>query len=88
MGAELVARGHAVELSSASAAGRWATEKHSISATLGNRGLDLCYARAMKPYLTVAGMLEVFSKTALPTESSHISVLSFRSKILNLHTEI
>ncbi|XP_028158849.1 mitochondrial import receptor subunit TOM40 homolog 2-like [Ostrinia furnacalis] len=59
LGAEVVARGHAVELSSASGAGRWATEDQSLSATLGNRGLDLCYARALKPYLTVAAMLEV-----------------------------
>lgn len=59
LGAEIVARGHAIELSSASGAGRWANEEQSISATLGNRGLDLCYARAIKPYLTVAAMLEV-----------------------------
>lgn len=62
LGAEIVARGHTVELSSASGAGRWATEDQSISATLGNRGLDLCYARAIKPYLTVAAMLEVREK--------------------------
>lgn len=59
LGAEIVARGHTSELSSASGAGRWATEKYSLSATLGNRGLDLCYARAIKPFLTVAAMLEV-----------------------------
>lgn len=59
LGAEVVARGHAAELSSASGAGRWGNENHSVSATLGNRGLDLCYARAIKPYLTVAAMLEV-----------------------------
>ncbi|CAH0405257.1 unnamed protein product [Chilo suppressalis] len=59
LGAEVVARGHAVELSSASGAGRWATEDQSISATLGNRGLDLCYARVIRPFLTVAAMLEV-----------------------------
>ncbi|XP_030025212.2 mitochondrial import receptor subunit TOM40 homolog 1 [Manduca sexta] len=59
LGAEIVARGHTAELSSASGAGRWAVEDHSISATLGNRGLDLCYAKAIKPYLTVAAMLEV-----------------------------
>ncbi|XP_072941338.1 mitochondrial import receptor subunit TOM40 homolog [Epargyreus clarus] len=59
LGAEIVARGQASELSSASGAGRWATENHSLSATLGNRGLDLCYARAIKPFLTVAAMLEV-----------------------------
>lgn len=59
LGAEVVARGHSAELSSVSAAGRWFSESHSVSATLGNRGLDLCYARAIKPYLTVAAMLEV-----------------------------
>ncbi|KAM3967886.1 mitochondrial import receptor subunit TOM40 homolog 2-like [Aphomia sociella] len=59
LGAEIVARGHAAELSSASGAGRWVGEDHSVSATLGNRGLDLCYARVIKPYLTVAAMLEV-----------------------------
>lgn len=59
LGAEIVARGHTAELSSASGAGRWVNENHSISATLGNRGIDLCYARAIKPYLTVAAMLEV-----------------------------
>ncbi|XP_059051184.1 mitochondrial import receptor subunit TOM40 homolog [Achroia grisella] len=59
LGAEVVARGHAAELSSASGAGRWVGEDHSVSATLGNRGLDLCYARVLKPYLTVAAMLEV-----------------------------
>ncbi|XP_026738982.1 mitochondrial import receptor subunit TOM40 homolog [Trichoplusia ni] len=59
LGAEIVARGHSAELSSASGAGRWYNEDHSVSATLGNRGLDLCYARAIKPYLTVAAMLEV-----------------------------
>ncbi|KAI8438716.1 hypothetical protein MSG28_011129 [Choristoneura fumiferana] len=59
LGAELVARGQATELSSASGAARWASDDHSVSATLGNRGLDLCYARAIKPYLTVAAMLEV-----------------------------
>ncbi|KAJ0182399.1 hypothetical protein K1T71_001768 [Dendrolimus kikuchii] len=59
LGAEIVARGHTAELSSASCAGRWANDNHSVSATLGNRGLDLCYARALKPYLTVAAMLEV-----------------------------
>ncbi|XP_038207728.1 mitochondrial import receptor subunit TOM40 homolog 2-like [Zerene cesonia] len=59
LGAEIVARGYGAELSSASGAGRWANDDHSISATLGNRGLDLCYARALKPFLTVAAMLEV-----------------------------
>ncbi|XP_046962622.1 mitochondrial import receptor subunit TOM40 homolog [Vanessa cardui] len=59
LGAEVVARGQAVELSSASAAARWVSEDHSVSATLGNRGLDLCYAKAIKPFLTVAAMLEV-----------------------------
>ncbi|XP_013197056.1 mitochondrial import receptor subunit TOM40 homolog 1 [Amyelois transitella] len=59
LGAEIVARGQATELSSASGAGRWVSDEHSISATLGNRGLDLCYARVITPYLTVAGMLEV-----------------------------
>ncbi|XP_053622655.1 mitochondrial import receptor subunit TOM40 homolog [Plodia interpunctella] len=59
LGAEIVARGQATELSSASGAGRWVSDEHSISATLGNRGLDLCYARVITPYLTIAGMLEV-----------------------------
>ncbi|KAF9421406.1 hypothetical protein HW555_002621 [Spodoptera exigua] len=59
LGAEVVARGQSAELSSASGAGRWISEDHSISATLGNRGLDLCYARDIKPFLTVAAMLEV-----------------------------
>ncbi|XP_026497881.2 mitochondrial import receptor subunit TOM40 homolog [Vanessa tameamea] len=59
LGAELVARGQAVELSSASGAARWVSDDHSVSATLGNRGLDLCYAKAIKPFLTVAAMLEV-----------------------------
>ncbi|XP_034835963.1 mitochondrial import receptor subunit TOM40 homolog [Maniola hyperantus] len=59
LGAEVVARGAASELSSASAAARWSGEDHSVSATLGNRGLDLCYARAVKPFLTMAAMLEV-----------------------------
>lgn len=59
LGAEVVARGQVAEVSSASGAGRWVTENHSISATLGNRGLDLCYARNIKPFLTVAAMLEV-----------------------------
>ncbi|XP_032529037.1 mitochondrial import receptor subunit TOM40 homolog 1-like [Danaus plexippus] len=59
LGAEVVARSHAAELSSASGAARWAAEHHSVSATLGNRGLDLCYARNIKPFLTVAAMLEV-----------------------------
>ncbi|CAK1540172.1 unnamed protein product [Leptosia nina] len=59
LGAEIVARGHTADVSSASGAGRWANEDHSISATLGNRGLDLCYARAIKPFLTVAALLEV-----------------------------
>ncbi|CAH2236365.1 mitochondrial import receptor subunit TOM40 homolog 2-like [Pararge aegeria] len=59
LGAEVVARGQASELSSASGAARWVGEDHSVSATLGNRGLDLCYARAIKPFLTVSAMLEV-----------------------------
>ncbi|XP_021192465.2 mitochondrial import receptor subunit TOM40 homolog [Helicoverpa armigera] len=59
LGAEVVARGHSAELSSASGAGRWVYEDHSVSATLGNRGLDLCYARDIRPFLTVAAMLEV-----------------------------
>ncbi|XP_023946779.2 mitochondrial import receptor subunit TOM40 homolog 1-like [Bicyclus anynana] len=59
LGAEVVARGQASELSSLSAAARWSGDKHSVSATLGNRGLDVCYARDIKPYLTVSSMLEV-----------------------------
>ncbi|KAL4716920.1 hypothetical protein ACJJTC_012731 [Scirpophaga incertulas] len=59
LGAEVVARGHSVELSSASGAARWSTEEQTVSVTLGNRGLDLCYARAIRPYLNVAAMLEV-----------------------------
>ncbi|KAJ8736196.1 hypothetical protein PYW08_006852 [Mythimna loreyi] len=59
LGAEVVARGHSTEVSSASGAGRWASGDHALSATLGNRGLDLCYARDIKPFLTVAAMLEV-----------------------------
>ncbi|XP_050666758.1 mitochondrial import receptor subunit TOM40 homolog 1-like [Leptidea sinapis] len=59
LGAEIVARGNTAELSSASGAGRWTTDEHTVSATLGNRGLDVCYARVVKPFLTVAAMLEV-----------------------------
>ncbi|CAK1602246.1 unnamed protein product [Parnassius mnemosyne] len=59
VGAEVVARGRVAEVSAASAAARWAGEQHSLSGTLGNRGLDLCYARALRPYLTAAAMLEV-----------------------------
>lgn len=69
LGAELVARGQAAELSSASGAARWASDDHSVSATLGNRGLDLCYARAIKPYLTVAAMLEVTVPSRLRSKS-------------------
>ncbi|XP_045528045.1 mitochondrial import receptor subunit TOM40 homolog 1-like [Pieris brassicae] len=59
LGAEIVARGHTAEITSASGAGRWAVDDHTLSATLGNRGLDLCYARTIKPFLTVAALLEV-----------------------------
>ncbi|CAH2050638.1 unnamed protein product, partial [Iphiclides podalirius] len=59
LGAEVVARGRAPELIAASAAARWTGEEHSVSATLGSRGLDLCYARALRPHLTAAAMLEV-----------------------------
>ncbi|XP_061709103.1 mitochondrial import receptor subunit TOM40 homolog [Cydia pomonella] len=59
LGAEFVSRVQATELSSASAAARFMTTEHSASVTLGSRGLDLCYARAIAPHLTVAGMLEV-----------------------------
>lgn len=59
LGAEVVARGHSAEVSSASGAARWANEKHTLSGTLGNRGLDLCYARSVTPYLAAAAMLEV-----------------------------
>ncbi|XP_068626923.1 mitochondrial import receptor subunit TOM40 homolog [Battus philenor] len=59
VGAEVVARGRTPELSATSAAARWVTDDYSLSATLGNRGLDLCYARALKPHLTAAAMLEV-----------------------------
>ncbi|XP_049878553.1 mitochondrial import receptor subunit TOM40 homolog [Pectinophora gossypiella] len=58
LGGEVVARGHS-ELSSASGAARYADPKNSLSATLGNRGVDVCYARNIKPFLTVAAMLEV-----------------------------
>ncbi|KOB65393.1 putative mitochondrial import receptor subunit tom40 isoform 1 [Operophtera brumata] len=58
LGAEVVARAQVAELSSASGACRWVNENHSISATLGNRGLDLCCARAITPYLSTAAMLE------------------------------
>lgn len=59
LGAEIVAKGHTAQISSASGAGRWGNEEHCISATLGNRGLDLCYARAIQPFLTVSALLEV-----------------------------
>lgn len=59
LGGELVARGHCPDLSSATAAARWTDENNSLSVTLGNRGFDLCYARALGPNLTVAGQLEV-----------------------------
>ncbi|KAJ8735717.1 hypothetical protein PYW07_007337 [Mythimna separata] len=59
LGAEVVARGQTTEVSSASGAGRWASGDHAVSVTLGNRGLDLCYARDVRPFLTVAAMLEV-----------------------------
>lgn len=62
MGAEMVARGQGAELSSVSGAARWTSDKHSLSATLGNRGLDLCYARVVRPYLTIATLLEVSYK--------------------------
>lgn len=61
MGAELVARNHGGELSSASGAARWSDEVNSFSATAGNLGLDVCYARVVRPYLTVAAMLEVLN---------------------------
>ncbi|XP_013176072.1 PREDICTED: mitochondrial import receptor subunit TOM40 homolog [Papilio xuthus] len=59
LGAEVVGRGRAPELTATSAAARWAGEEHSVSATLGSRGLDLCYARVLRPHLTAAAMLEV-----------------------------
>ncbi|XP_063395656.1 mitochondrial import receptor subunit TOM40 homolog 1-like [Cydia fagiglandana] len=59
LGAEFVSRVQATELSSASAAARYMTKQYSASATLGSRGLDLCYAQAIAPHLTVAGMFEV-----------------------------
>ncbi|XP_041975468.1 mitochondrial import receptor subunit TOM40 homolog 1-like [Aricia agestis] len=59
LGAELVARGRDRSLSSASAAARWSDDDNSLSATVGDRGLDVCYARNIKPYLTVASMLEI-----------------------------
>lgn len=58
-GAEVVTRGQSNEVSSVSGAARCANDLNSFSATVGNRGLDICFTRVVRPYLTLAAMFEV-----------------------------
>lgn len=55
-------------MSSASVAARWSTDLQSFSATAGNRGLDIFYARVVRPFLTIATMLEVIYSSIRKSE--------------------
>ncbi|GBP37496.1 Mitochondrial import receptor subunit TOM40 homolog 1 [Eumeta japonica] len=78
LGAEVVVRSRPVELSSLSVAGRWTDKCNSVSATLGNRGLEMCYVRAIRPHIIAAALLEISKETKPPSVNwplTHLSLL-------------